>query len=447
MINNIKKIYYHTNYLERILFILFAFFPISIVLGNLLINITFLLISIIFIINLTLNKDFSFLRDINFLILVFFFISLLINVYFSTDPSHSYPRVVKVLMMVLFVTQFKKIINTYTEDFEKIIFGFWSIIFIFVILDGIFEIIFGFNTLGFESHHPGRIAGFFGDELVLGSFLLIFAPFFLGYVFGHFKENKKIFFFLILSLVIISLMIGERANFIRFVILIFLFSIFTLKLRVKDILAGLIPLTIIIVLIISFNESYNYKFYQQFANFSCTGQSNYKSDHSSMKKSNEIMNYWKKKCKKDKSITNFFKGSIYGAQFNGAYKVFLENPIFGVGIKNYRMEAGKQKYENKEFLYTQSRWSTHPHQIHFEILSETGLFGYICFLVFIIFSLYLSIKNYLKNKNTFQLTSILYIIVLLIPFLPTGSFFSTFSSCLFWINYAVMMSYNKRLFN
>ena len=122
MINNIKKIYYHTNYLEKILFLLFAFFPISIVIGNLLINITFLLISVIFIINLILNKDFSFLKDTNFLLPAFFFISLLINVYFSTDPFHSYPRVIKILMMVLFVIQFKKILNTFTIDFEKIIF-------------------------------------------------------------------------------------------------------------------------------------------------------------------------------------------------------------------------------------------------------------------------------------------------------------------------------------
>jgi len=363
------------------------------------------------------------------------------------DPLLSYPRVLKVLIMILFIAQLKKTINAYSVDFEKIIFGFWSIIFVFVILDGVFEIIFGFNSLGFESHQPGRIAGFFGDELVLGSFLLIFGSFFLAFVFTHFKANKKIFFFLILSLIIISLMIGERANFIRFSVLVFLFSIFILKLKIKDIIAGLIPLTIILVLIISLNESYNYKFYQQFANFSCKKQVNFKNEHPSMIKRNEILKYWKSKCKKDTGIVTLYTGSIYGAQFNAAYKVFQQNLIFGVGIKNYRMVAGNQKYENKEFLFTQARWSTHPHQVHFELLSETGLFGYICFLIFIISSLYLSIKNYFKNKNAFQLVSVLYIIVFLIPFLPTGSFFSTFSSCLFWINYAIMMAYNKNSFN
>lgn len=81
--------------------------------------------------------------------------------------------------------------------------------------------------------------------------------------------------------------------------------------------------------------------------------------------------------------------------------------------------------------------------MHFEILSETGIFGYTFFLIFILSSLYLSIKNYLKYKNIFQLSGIIYVIFYLTPILPSGSFFSTFSSGLFWINYAIMVSYIK----
>ena len=36
-----------------------------------------------------------------------------------------------------------------------------------------------------------------------------------------------------------------------------------------------------------------------------------------------------------------------------------------------------------------------------------------------------------------------YIIISIIPLLPSGSFFSTFTSTFFWINYAIMMAYNK----
>ena len=118
--------------------------------------------------------------------------------------------------------------------------------------------------------------------------------------------------------------------------------------------------------------------------------------------------------------------------------------FFGIGIKNYRTESNKEKYRNNEYKWTQFRSTTHPHQIHYEFLSETGIFGYLIFLIFIFFSLYLSIKNFLKYKNMFQLSGILYVIFSLTPILPSGSFFSTFSSGLFWINYSIMVSYIKK---
>ena len=140
---------------------------------------------------------------------------------------------------------------------------------------------------------------------------------------------------------------------------------------------------------------------------------------------------------------SFIKNSQYGAHYNAAYKIFLAHPYFGIGIKNFRKESGKDKYNNDEYKWTHKRMTTHPHQIHFEFLSETGLFGYISFLIFILASLFLSIKNYLEFKNFYQLMAILYISATLIPLVPSGSFFSTFTAALFWINYSVMMGYNK----
>ena len=67
---------------------------------------------------------------------------------------------------------------------------------------------------------------------------------------------------------------------------------------------------------------------------------------------------------------------------------------------------------------------THPHQIHFEILSETGLFGFLSFTIFILYSIFYSLKSYFKSRNKYQLSAILFILCTLIPFLPSGSFFS-----------------------
>jgi O-antigen ligase len=120
-----------------------------------------------------------------------------------------------------------------------------------------------------------------------------------------------------------------------------------------------------------------------------------------------------------------------------------------VGIKNFRNESGNKKYDNLKHPLNDLRTATHPHQLHFEFLAETGIFGYLCFLVFIFISLYWSIKSYLINKNNFQLSGILFVLISILPLLPSGSFLSTFNSSIFWINYAIMMGYtntkNKRL--
>jgi O-antigen ligase len=151
---------------------------------------------------------------------------------------------------------------------------------------------------------------------------------------------------------------------------------------------------------------------------------------------NSISNLFQKN-----GIRIYLNNSQYGAHYDVAYKIFKENKLFGVGIKNFRKESFKSKYENPEHKFKHWKGATHPHQIHLEFLSETGLFGYSIFLIFIILSIFLSIKSNLKNKNVFQFSGILFVIFSLLPLIPTGSFFSTYSSGLFWINYSLMVGY------
>jgi len=111
-----------------------------------------------------------------------------------------------------------------------------------------------------------------------------------------------------------------------------------------------------------------------------------------------------------------------------------------VGIKNFMSESYKDKYNNNN-PSNNSRVATHPHQIHLEFLSETGLFGYMSFLFFIISTLILAIKKYLKSKNFYLLSSTLYLISILLPIIPSGSFLSTYNGAIFWINFSIMSSF------
>jgi O-antigen ligase len=114
--------------------------------------------------------------------------------------------------------------------------------------------------------------------------------------------------------------------------------------------------------------------------------------------------------------------------------------LFGVGLKNYRNESSKEIYEDNNFLETKARWATHPHQLHWELLSETGLFGYSVFIIFFIFIFMSSIKSLIIQFNLYQLSSMLFIMVSVLPLIPSGSFFTTYGATLFWINFSVMIS-------
>ena len=51
--------------------------------------------------------------------------------------------------------------------------------------------------------------------------------------------------------------------------------------------------------------------------------------------------------------------------------MFLSNPLFGVGPKNFRMLCNDEKY------FVKHGCSTHPHNTYVQLLSETGIVGFI----------------------------------------------------------------------
>jgi len=389
---------------------LLSTFPLTIIFGNLLINFYIFLFSISFLVNYK-NQKIIF-KDIAFYILSFFFISLIVNVFFSLNPENSLPRVLKIILIFFFIFEIKRLIQKYKENSMQYVYKSWVLIFLIITIDVFFETFFGFNMIGNTSYMPGRISSFMGDELIIGAVYHGFILFFLSYL-VHKKKNNYLILSIILVLVA-SFLIGERSNFIKLFLAVIIFGSLALHLSYKIKIIGLLSIIIIFSIILNLSNFYkNRYFYQLRTLMTIDGYSNY------------------------------MKQSQYGAHRNAAIKMLNENFIFGVGIKNFRFESAKKKYENKEYLQTKRRQATHPHQVHHEFLSETGIFGYLCFLIFILLSIFISYKNYLKFRELYQLSSIVFIITSLLPILPSGSFLGTFASGIFWLNYAVMIGYNR----
>jgi O-antigen ligase len=406
------------NKIDLILIILIALLPSSLLFPSAILNLIGVTTCIFFAIKIIVKKELSFFKNNFFYILFFFWCSLIINLFFTSNINESFPRALVFGRFIILTFAVKYYLNFKNNKYQEFIYRTWFWIFIIVTFDLIFETIFGFNTLGFKSPWHERLSGFLNKELKIGHYYYSFAFLALSYLFCNIKtlEFKKSFLlFIFLLFLTTSFLIGERSNFIRmlFMSVIFVF-LFDYKNFVKKTIL-IIFILITIFLIILYMPKFKTRYWDQIID---------------PIKSNGIIEYIKK--------------TQYGAHFDTSINIFKQKPIFGVGLKNFRNEAGKEMYKN-DLNFNSLRWSTHPHQLHFEFLSETGIFGYLAFLVFIIYSVIASINIYLEKKNIYHLSSILCVIVSVLPLIPSGSFFTSYGATIFWINYGVMISYKKIL--
>ena len=139
------------------------------------------------------------------------------------------------------------------------------------------------------------------------------------------------------------------------------------------------------------------------------------------------------KLDKDVSINDVISTNLHFQHYNLAIDIFNKNKLFGSGFKSFRIEGVKEEYRNNR-LYASS---THPHQTHFEILSELGIIGYILIMGNIIILLISYLRS--ENKNFLKNSALIFIIVSMIPILPSGSFFTSYVATIFFINYSFLI--------
>ena len=115
--------------------------------------------------------------------------------------------------------------------------------------------------------------------------------------------------------------------------------------------------------------------------------------------------------------------------------MYLDNKILGVGVKNFRKFCSNKKYMESELSC-----APHPHNTYIQILSETGIIGFIfLLLIFFNFCKYVLKHLILKFKGKYYFTDfeicvLSAIAIYLWPFAPTGNVFSN------WINIAMILN-------
>ena len=180
------------NYkLEPRTFLIFsiALFPLTLLIGSSFINSSIVLIDILFLFILIKEKKLSFLKNQSFYILLFLWATLIINMILSINIENSLSRSIGFIRFIFFIFAIKFVLNKNKND-DRLIFISWSIIFFIVTIDIIFELIFGFNTLGFQNNLPGRISSFLNDELKIGNFYFGFILLTFSFIYYKLKIDK-----------------------------------------------------------------------------------------------------------------------------------------------------------------------------------------------------------------------------------------------------------------
>ncbi len=170
---------------------LLSIFPILFFIGTGVLNLGIIILDLIFITEVVRKKKIYFLKNYIFYSLIILWLTFLLNIITSIDPSNSFNRGFGFLRFIFFVMALIYYFNIHKKIYQKFILSSWLIIFSITSVDLLFELISGKNILGFESYIHGRLAGFFNDELIIGHFYYAFVLIIISFLLSKFL-NKKI---------------------------------------------------------------------------------------------------------------------------------------------------------------------------------------------------------------------------------------------------------------
>ena len=370
--------------------------PIAFLSGPFLFNLVSVIISFYIFIYIIINRKYNLLLEKTniflFLLLIIFFLSSV----FSEYKFKSFENLISFFFNILLFYGLHTLIF---KDETKLIFisKLISIIICIICVDLWIQSIFGYNILGFPKQQAGRLTSFFKDNQIPGSVLFKLSPFLIYYLFKIKKNNflfKLKFIFLIFFYFSI-LITGERSASILATLLSILLIVFNYKfINVKKLF---LYLTIILILSVPFFQYGGSVLKQRF----------------------------------DYAINVQIKNNIYLKFYENSLELSKNNPLIGTGLQSYRYECPK----------IDKICSTHPHNFILELLSDTGYFSPILFIIFIYINL---IKN-IKTNKSLKLKSFLisYTILFFFPLIPTGSFFTSYHMTLTWFSLGFVYSIKK----
>ena len=419
------------------------FFPLTYIVGIAITELFIFFFTIFFIINYK-NEKFP---NINILlVLLAFSLYIAVNAIIQIPSSLKYSSIFhfRYVLFAISVYLFFKIYDQ-SKINKKLFLMIFLLSIIILLFDSCFQFFVGENILGQKlSKFSYRVSSFFGDELILGSFLMRLLSIILWYLF-YLKidiNSKKFFFIIFFSVYFFAIYIsGERTAFALTVLTFLSFVIFVSNLRYvlfRSVIVFSICAFIVALTNIGKEDITHRMFVKTYKQLVYKNAETDKVGKNILKDKN--LNF----IGKIKNI-NIFSPNHHGHLII-TKELFTKNLIFGVGPKGFRHYCRSVNYDPPKGIC-----STHPHNILAQILSELGVIGLLFYLIFIVFILRIFFKNIRKKSTNYEINGLLVIsiglLINLFPFVPSGNFFNNWISSFLYFKIGLFIFSYKKLSN
>ena len=385
-------------------FLFLIFLPILLIFFRGIADLTVLFIGLFFLFKSYKSSNWQWVKQKWFVFsLIFWFYLLLINSPLSINSSESTLYSLAFIRWPLFAMAISMWLMNNNLSQKYFLMSLAATL-LFIMLDVWWQYIFNYDFFGNPRYSltPERLTGPFRDNPMPGIFMAryLFLLLYLGYFIKYIQTPIKntIFIFLILLLGILSIYItGERMALIIFI-------------------SGIIFVSI--GLFFQYKEIRKYIFFGLFLIISFLALAQQAFPELNNRMITDLLY----------KLSNF-SSSDYMQVFNSAYAVWIENPIFGAGFHQYReacIELG--------FWGSGGGVCMHPHNISLELLSETGIIGFILYYLIIISIAFTLVKDFIHKKNWLLLfLSLNLLFISFFPLIGGMSLFNNWIGAIVWL--------------